>query len=69
MRKTWLAVLFLSILSVCAARAEFFIQDGDVVCFWGNSITDYGIYPRMIENYVVTRHPDWNVQLDRKSVV
>lgn len=62
MRKTWLAVLFLSILSVCAARAEFFIQDGDVVCFWGNSITDYGIYPRMIENYVVTRHPDWNVQ-------
>ncbi|MCE5271805.1 SGNH/GDSL hydrolase family protein [bacterium] len=62
MRNTWLALFLLTALTVCTARAEFFIQDGDVVCFWGNSITDYGIYPRMIENYVVTRHPDWNVK-------
>jgi lysophospholipase L1-like esterase len=53
--------LLLSVSSLVAGE-DFFIQDGDVVCFWGNSITDYGIYPRMIENYVLTHHPEWNVE-------
>ncbi|MBN2288143.1 MAG: SGNH/GDSL hydrolase family protein [Candidatus Glassbacteria bacterium] len=55
--------VFILMLSVSAAFAgeDFFIRDGDVVCFWGNSITDYGIYPRMIENYVLTFHPEWKV--------
>ncbi|MFH1068040.1 MAG: SGNH/GDSL hydrolase family protein [Candidatus Glassbacteria bacterium] len=55
---------FIFALFVNSARAEqpFFIQDGDVVLFWGNSITDYGVYPRLVENYVLTHHPDWKVQ-------
>ncbi|HLA40390.1 MAG TPA: GDSL-type esterase/lipase family protein, partial [Candidatus Glassbacteria bacterium] len=55
---------FLAVLFAATVRAEapFFIQDGDVVLFWGNSITDYGIYPRLIENYVLTHHPSWRVQ-------
>ena len=53
--------ILLSVSPVFAAD-DFFIQDGDIVCFWGNSITDYGVYPRMIENYVLTYHPEWNVE-------
>jgi len=50
-------------ISACLAQpADFFIQDGDVVLIWGNSITDYGVYPRMIENYVLTHYPDWQVE-------
>ncbi|MEA2063550.1 MAG: SGNH/GDSL hydrolase family protein [Gemmatimonadota bacterium] len=56
-------ILLLSV-SFCWAGSEndFFIQDGDVVCFWGNSITDNAVYPRMIENYVLTQHPEWKVK-------
>lgn len=62
MRRAFLFLLLAAAFTVSAARAEFFIRDGDVVCFWGNSITDYGVYPRMIENYVATRFPDWKVE-------
>ena len=61
MLKKVISCLLLSVSSLVAAD-DFFIQDGDIVCFWGNSITDYGIYPRMIENYVLTHHPDWKVE-------
>ena len=57
-------VVFCFLLSVSPVLGadDFFIQDGDIVCFWGNSITDYGVYPRMIENYVLTYHPEWKVE-------
>ena len=48
--------------SVVFADEDFFIKDGDVVCFWGNSITDYSVYARTIENFVLAEHPDWNVE-------
>ncbi len=57
-------VLFFLLVSISSslARPDFFIQDSDVVLIWGNSITDYGVYPRLIENYVLTRYPAWNVE-------
>jgi len=57
-------VLFFLLASVSSSLAGtgFFIQDRDVVLIWGNSITDYGVYPRLIENYVLTRHPGWKVE-------
>jgi len=61
MLKKALFCLLLSV-SCLSAADEFFIQDGDIVCFWGNSITDYGVYPRMIENYLLTQHPEWKVE-------
>jgi lysophospholipase L1-like esterase len=57
-------VLFFLLVSISSSLAGpgFFIQDRDVVLIWGNSITDYGVYPRLIENYVLTHHPGWNVE-------
>ena len=45
-----------------SAASDFFIADKDTVLIWGNSITDYGVYPRLIENYVLTHYPDWRVE-------
>ena len=40
---------------------RFWLQDGDEVLFWGDSITDDGVYPRIIENYVLTYYPEWRL--------
>ena len=48
--------------SISQSQEKFFIADRDVVLFWGNSITDDGIYPRLVENYVLTHYPDWKVE-------
>jgi lysophospholipase L1-like esterase len=42
-------------------RGDFFLRDGDVYVFYGDSITDNEVYPRMLENYVLTRFPSWNI--------
>ena len=36
-------------------------QDGDVVCFLGDSITKGGLYPACIELFYVTRFPEWRI--------
>ncbi len=40
---------------------DFFLRDGDIYTFYGDSITDNEVYPRMLENYVLTRFPAWNI--------
>jgi len=42
-------------------ESNFFLHDGDVYVIYGDSITDGGVYPRVLENYVLTRFPDWHV--------
>ncbi len=39
----------------------FFLRDGDVYVIYGDSITDNNFYPRVLENYVLTRFPKWNL--------
>jgi lysophospholipase L1-like esterase len=39
----------------------FFLRDGDVYVIYGDSITDCSVYPRLLENYVLTRFPSWNI--------
>jgi lysophospholipase L1-like esterase len=81
MRPQKLSVVLFSLL-LCASAAfgqnqqKFFLEDGDQLMFWGNSITDYGIYPRLIENYMLAHHPDWKLEFvnlgwggDRSSFV
>ena len=45
-----------------AQDSEFFIHEGDRVVIYGDSITDNQLYPLIIEDYVVTRWPQWNVK-------
>jgi len=48
---------------VCSSDLQkFFLQDGDQLLFWGNSITDHSIYARLVENYVLAHYPDWSVE-------
>jgi len=40
-----------------AQKANFWLHPGDSHLFWGDSITDDGVYPRTIENFVLTVFP------------
>jgi lysophospholipase L1-like esterase len=44
-----------------AQKSDFYLQDGDHVLFYGDSITDQRNYTMMIETYVVTRYPSIKV--------
>lgn len=44
-----------------ADAKSFFLRDGDVYVIYGDSITDNSVYARLIENYVLTRFPEWHV--------
>ena len=54
------------LVQVMPAKADCMFEDGDVVGFIGDSITqvDYtGIsYQEFIYNYYITRHPDWKLE-------
>ncbi len=55
MKKLTLAVL-LATFSLCSAATTF--QNGDRVCFFGDSITDIGKWHRALILYYVTRFPE-----------
>ncbi len=40
---------------------EFFLRDGDTYVIYGDSITENGVYARTLENFVLTRFPNWRV--------
>ncbi|NOZ55910.1 MAG: SGNH/GDSL hydrolase family protein [Calditrichaeota bacterium] len=49
--------LALLVANAVAAGDRFWLRDGDQLLFWGDSITDDGVYPRMIENFTLTYYP------------
>jgi len=50
------------------APAAFALRDGDRVVFYGDSITQEGGYGRLVEEYVATRFPGWDVRFDNAGV-
>ena len=44
-----------------AAATPFALRDGDRVVFYGDSITQEGGYGRLVEAFVVSRFPDWDI--------
>lgn len=44
-------------LALWTSPARFALRSGDRVVFFGDSITDYGTYPALIETFVATRYP------------
>ncbi len=50
------------------APAAFFLRDGDRVVFYGDSITEEGGYGRLVETYVASRFPDWDVRFYNAGV-
>jgi lysophospholipase L1-like esterase len=50
------------------APAPFALRDGDRVVFYGDSITQDGGYARLVEEYVSTRFPGWDVSFENAGV-
>jgi lysophospholipase L1-like esterase len=70
-----LALVFLCLLSCLAGpalaadvSALFHLRDGDRVVFYGDSITQEGGYGRLVEEYVRTRFPEWDVRFYNAGV-
>lgn len=61
-----LPLAFLGLVAV--APAQFALRDGDRVAFYGDSITDNGPYTGLIETYVLTRYPNWNIRFFNAGV-
>jgi lysophospholipase L1-like esterase len=51
-----------------AFAAQFRLQDGSAVVFFGDSITEQKLYTSDIENYVVTRFPDRRIRFIHSGV-
>ena len=80
-RRTPLAVLAATLLTLGAGAlavpaearaaedaAPFALRNGDRVVFYGDSITEEGGYGRLVEAYVVSRFPTWDVRFYNSGV-
>ena len=66
-RALFFCLSFLCFFSPALTRAEtppdaFFLQDGDTVVFYGDSITEQQRYTRDVETFVLTRFPDRHIK-------
>ncbi len=72
MTRAFLLSLFTLSSSLPALAAEppapFALRDGDRVVFYGDSITQEGGYARLVEEYVRTRFPAWDVRFHNAGV-
>src|SRR5215469_16900223 len=55
-------------LSAQSPPSQFLLHDGDVVVFYGDSITEQRLYTSGIENFVLTRFPDRHVRFVNSGV-
>src|SRR5271165_4669471 len=52
----------LAVSCVCAAQDKaFYLKSGDIVLFYGDSITEQRLYSVIVETYVATHYPDRDV--------
>lgn len=68
MSRLWFAILALAVLLGSPSVAQpanntptFSLKDGDRVVFYGDSITEQKLYTSDIEEFVLTRFPQWRV--------
>ena len=54
--------------ATAATIPPFALHDGDRVVFYGDSITQDGGYARLVEEYVTTRFPAWDVTFENAGV-
>jgi lysophospholipase L1-like esterase len=63
-----LVVLSALALPAPAPAQGFALRDGDRVVFYGDSITQNGLYARVVEMFVATRFPEWTVAFYNSGV-
>src|SRR5687768_8994126 len=54
--------LFIGLVFLATARADFALRDGDTVAFLGDSITAARGYTKIVEHYTLMRFPDRKVR-------
>jgi lysophospholipase L1-like esterase len=54
--------LLLAVTLSASAQTPFYLHPNDRVVFYGDSITQQGLYTGFVETYVLTRFPDLNVR-------
>src|SRR3712207_1747378 len=54
-------VVLVGLASAARGVDGFHLRDGDRVLFYGDSITERGLYTAIVETYVVTRYPGLDV--------
>src|SRR5688500_7064764 len=54
-------VVLVGLASAARSADGFHLRDGDRVLFYGDSITERGLYTTIVETYVVTRYPRLNI--------
>jgi lysophospholipase L1-like esterase len=54
-------ILLVGLASAARGGDGFHLRDGDRVLFYGDSITERGLYTAIVETYVVTRYPGLDV--------
>ncbi|HET6567022.1 MAG TPA: SGNH/GDSL hydrolase family protein [Rhodothermales bacterium] len=69
LRSLWACALFILLsFPAQAQQAPFYLKDGDVVVFYGDSITEQRLYTTFVEEYVLTRFPDLHVTFVHSGV-
>lgn len=69
MNRIRIATLLLVLFTVPLAGADnFYLQDGDTVVFYGDSITQDGYYGQFVEQYVLTRFPEREIRFHYAGV-
>jgi len=63
-----LAATVAGLLPVPGLADGFALHDGDRVVFYGDSITQAGGYGALVEAYLVTRFPGWDVRFENAGV-
>jgi lysophospholipase L1-like esterase len=56
-----LCSVFASTLCVAQQPQSFYLKNGDIALFYGDSITEQRLYSVLVEEFVATRYPDLNV--------
>jgi len=62
MKRVVLTLAVVLCLSPVLCAADFAVHDGDTVVFLGDSITQQRLYTRYVEEFCLTRFPDWRLR-------
>jgi len=68
LRKLAIVAAMTMLSSNATAQPSFYLQDGDRVVLYGDSITEQRFYTRDVQDYVATRYPMLNIQFHNAGI-
>lgn len=68
LKKLVLLAAMTTLSSNASAQSAFYLQDGDRVVLYGDSITEQRYYTRDVQDYVATRYPQLQIQFHNAGI-